>query len=317
MKAPDIIYEAGLVSVVIPTYKRSVQLGRAVQSILDQTYKNVEVLIVDDNIPGDEFSNALEEVKDSFKDERVQLIRQDKHINGAAARNAGIASARGEYIAFLDDDDWWEKEKIEHQLNYMNTYGQDWGGVSCLIRFYSHGKLRKVNIPYKEGYLSKDVICRRIGIGTGSPILKRVCLDKSGYFDPSLNRMQDLQLFAVFCHKFKMGLLKEYPYNRDVDDTSNQPSIDKLKQTKAHFFDSINNVLRDFSESDRKTIEIMTSFDMAYNYWNNGMKKEAIKHALRVVERPVTVVYALERIITRIREVKFRNYYEKKYSKSV
>ena len=111
-------YLTGLVSVIIPTYKRSDLLPRAIHSVQGQTYRNIEVLVVNDNVsPDDEYSQRLYTLIDSIDDDRVRLISQPKHINGAAARNAGIRDAKGEFIAFLDDDDYWESEKVELQVS--------------------------------------------------------------------------------------------------------------------------------------------------------------------------------------------------------
>ncbi len=108
---------APLVSCVIPTYKRSDMLPRAIQSVLNQTYSNIEVLIVDDNEPNDEYSLETQKTIAVFlKDPRIKFIQQEKHINGAVARNVGINAAKGKYVAFLDDDDEWLPEKIEKQL---------------------------------------------------------------------------------------------------------------------------------------------------------------------------------------------------------
>lgn len=306
-------YVKGKVSVIIPTYKRSDKLSRAVDSVINQTYNNIEVIIVDDNIHGDEYSQQLHNYFKSITDIRVRLITQNEHINGAAARNAGIRAADGEFITFLDDDDWIEPVKFEHQLRYLESKGDAWGAVSCLARSYKNGRLSKVNLPYKEGYLSKEVISRRIRIGTSSPLLRRTALDSSGYFDERLKRMQDIQLFAEFCNRHSMCLLKEYLYNRDIDDKSNQPSIQRLVETKNAFFDSISEVMNSFTKNEQKRIYAMTKFDMAYNYWNAGEKKTAINNALTVLRDPIATIYAIKRIIDRFREVKLRNYYNKKY----
>ena len=106
-----------LVSCVIPSYKRAETLRRAINSVLAQTYSHIEVIVVDDNIANDEFSKALHSVLNEYKgDDRVRLVTQPQHINGAEARNAGIRAAQGEYIAFLDDDDEWLPEKTEKQV---------------------------------------------------------------------------------------------------------------------------------------------------------------------------------------------------------
>ncbi len=129
------MYEKGLVSVVIPTYKRSTMLTRAIRSVVNQTYKNIEILVVDDNEPGDEYSIAAKDLINNLNYSQVRLVTQPKHINGAAARNAGIREAKGEYICFLDDDDLYMPNKIERQLEELSKKSNEVGGVSCLKIF--------------------------------------------------------------------------------------------------------------------------------------------------------------------------------------
>lgn len=120
-------YIAGLVSVVMPTYKRSEMLSRAIDSVLAQTYTNIELLLVNDNEPGDEFTKDLQQrVAVYSTDSRFKLILQEKHVNGAVARNVGIRQAKGEYIAFLDDDDWWEPNKLEEQIKELSRLDDSW-----------------------------------------------------------------------------------------------------------------------------------------------------------------------------------------------
>jgi len=113
-------YIEGLVSVVIPTYKQSKLLHRAIDSILNKTYRKIEILVVNDNEPEDEFTEKVKIVISSIKDDRLKLVLQDRHINSAAARNAGIRAACGGYVAFLDDDDYWHKLKIEKQVEMLS-----------------------------------------------------------------------------------------------------------------------------------------------------------------------------------------------------
>lgn len=109
------------VSCIIPSYKRSDMVIRAIDSVLRQTYKNIEVCVVDDNIPGDEYSCELKHKLEKYQnDSRVKYITQQKHINGAVARNVGIKEATGEFIAFLDDDDEWLPEKLERQMEIID-----------------------------------------------------------------------------------------------------------------------------------------------------------------------------------------------------
>jgi len=103
-----------LVSCIIPTYNRANFVERAIQSVLNQTYKNIEVIVVDD---GSE--DNTKEVVLSIKDERIKYIRLHRNFGAAFARNVGIANANGDFIAFLDDDDYFLPEKIEKQVELM------------------------------------------------------------------------------------------------------------------------------------------------------------------------------------------------------
>ena len=92
----------GLVSVIIPTFKRSDMLGRAIESVLNQTYNMLEVLVVDDNIPGSHESVNVKDIVQTYADtNKVFYVGQKEHINGAVARNVGIERSRAEFIAFL------------------------------------------------------------------------------------------------------------------------------------------------------------------------------------------------------------------------
>ncbi len=98
-----------LISIVIPTYNRADLIGKAIQSILDQTYKNWELIVVD-NYSDDN----TREVIDSFKDDRIVILSRLRTGSVAASRNLGVANSNGEWIAFLDSDDWWFPKKLEY-----------------------------------------------------------------------------------------------------------------------------------------------------------------------------------------------------------
>ena len=101
-----------LISVIIPTYNRENVISISLQSALSQTYKNIEVIIVDDCS-----TDCTKTVVDCIDDPRIRYIHHSANKGGAAARNTGIRAAKGEYIAFLDSDDAWLPNKLEVQLN--------------------------------------------------------------------------------------------------------------------------------------------------------------------------------------------------------
>lgn len=107
-----------LVSIIMPAYNSSKTLPDSIQSVLDQTFTDWELLVIDDCSP-----EPLKPIVDSFQDGRIQYIRLEKNSGVAQARNRGIQAARGRYIAFLDSDDLWLPEKLEKQLQFMQKNG--------------------------------------------------------------------------------------------------------------------------------------------------------------------------------------------------
>ena len=122
-----------LVSVVIPTYSRPKLLQRAVNSVVKQTYQNLEILVVDDNAKDPDSRSMVANILDSFHDQRIRLILNQRNLGGALSRNVGIENSHGEFIAFLDDDDEYYPQKIEKQLNCF-----DHTSTSNLALVYCH-----------------------------------------------------------------------------------------------------------------------------------------------------------------------------------
>lgn len=104
-----------LVSIIMPVYNDTVYVKEAIMSILGQTYPKWELLLVDDGSTMDIYAA----IKDLLSEERIRFIRLPENRTVAGARNAGIAAARGRYLAFLDSDDWWMPEKLEKQVRFM------------------------------------------------------------------------------------------------------------------------------------------------------------------------------------------------------
>lgn len=117
-----------LVSVVIPTYKRTWEyLGRAVDSVLSQTYKNIEIIVIDDSPSNYEKRNSVQNSMKSLckANQNVRYLINEENIGGSLSRNRGIDAALGSYITFLDDDDEYLPSKVKHQVQFMQDNGCD------------------------------------------------------------------------------------------------------------------------------------------------------------------------------------------------
>lgn len=127
------------VTVIIPTYKRSVEfLSRAVKSVIDQTYKNIEIIVIDDSPSNYIERDNIKKYMDSIVNQDIKYYQNEKNMGGSLARNRGIELATGEYISFLDDDDEYMPEKIEKQIKFM-LYGGNDLSFSNMIMYNSSG----------------------------------------------------------------------------------------------------------------------------------------------------------------------------------
>ena len=103
-----------LVSIIIPTYNREFCIGRAIKSVIDQTFTNWELIVVDNNS-----TDNTVEVVNNFLDERILVKKINNNGVVAISRNRGIRLARGVFVAFLDSDDWWKPQKLESALKLL------------------------------------------------------------------------------------------------------------------------------------------------------------------------------------------------------
>lgn len=244
----------GLVSCIIPTYKRCDTLVRAVNSVLNQTYPNVEVLVVNDNESEDEYTVQVKNALLVFKDEpRVRLIMQEKHVNGAMARNVGIKAALGEYIGFLDDDDEWEPVKAEHQVRFLQEYPA-MDACACLCRIYYNGVKKWEASPYTNENLQFNVLLRQVGIGTPAFLGKKACVINTPMFNTRLLRHQELQFFVDFLEKYNIGILNEHLVKVHGDDTTNRPNLETIVNRKREWFHEMGAVIKKYSIYNRYRI---------------------------------------------------------------
>jgi glycosyltransferase len=294
-------YIKGLVSVVMPTYKRFDKLPRAIESVLNQTYSTLELLLVNDNDPDDKFTEYVKEISKKYlSDTRFKLILQDKHINGAVARNIAINHAKGEYIAFLDDDDWWEHNKLEEQVKTLSKLDNSWGGVSCKFKLYDInlniiGKTRK----YRDGYIYKDILFLQSDVATSTLLLRRSALDETGYFDEKLLRNQDLQLLVFFTYKYKLMEVDKYLHCVDVSDAQNRPSGDKAVSVVNNFFKSVKPILDTLTPSELRTVKAIRNIEIAFVYFKECRYMMAMRYFIKVLKSPKAFHLSILKLINR------------------
>lgn len=198
------------VSVIVPTYHRAPEtLSRALTSLLNQSYEDVEIVVVDDNPPESEYRGAMEKYFSSGADKRIVYHKNARNMGGSLARNEGIAVATGEYITFLDDDDEYLSDKIRHQVDFMEETGCD----------LSFEQLRLVNangetVDFREfdyltsmdnDYLLRQHLTHRM-TGTPTFMFKAEALRNIGGFDDAKMGQE----FLLMLKSIKSGLKIRY-----------------------------------------------------------------------------------------------------------
>lgn len=255
-------YCRGRVSVIIPTYKRNDYLERAIRSVLNQTYENFEVIVVNDNVSGDVYSENISSLLDKLNDNRIIYINPHEHKNGAFARNKGLEVASGEYIAFLDDDDYWECSKLEKQINEIKQLDESFVAVACLKCYVKDGIIFRSSLPYKDGNVLKKVITRECEISMDTTLIRHSSIDSIGGFDCNLRRKQDIEFYAHLFSHGKLKLIKEHLTFIDVSNDINRKfTYEEQKKINDDFFCSIDDVLQELSENEKKYIRKICDFE--------------------------------------------------------
>ena len=251
-----------LVSCIIPTRNRLSFLKRALESILRQTYNNYEIIIIDDNSDKKVYEGIKKII---YKNDKIRYFRNETVLGGGESRNVGISKAKGEYLAFLDDDDEWLPNKLSLQIKYLNkhtfvgsklnyiTPGTSFSWVKDFVNTLSNTKVTKANM--------EDVFLHRTGISPSSSIFKAKNLKKISGFDASLKANQGRDLFIRYSKKFEPPLVinkrlvnqyQDHLKNRISDNLANRINANKYISNKYS-----NLVKRDILLLDKYRIRIL------------------------------------------------------------
>ncbi len=219
------------ISVIITTYKGSKYINRAIESVLGQTYNDFELIIVDDNFPMSEERKKTEKIVTHYDSEKIIYIKHDRNKNGAAARNTGIRVARGRYIAFLDDDDFYFPERLELCKKTLEKSNK--GAIYTSVAFVNDEKITGVCRAVKSGNLFNDLLLDENLIGTGSNIfIKNSYVSKLKGFDERYRRNQDYEFMLRYFEIGEMEALDDILVVKATNGVINIPPFDVMFETK-------------------------------------------------------------------------------------
>ncbi|KAA9409950.1 glycosyltransferase [Haloarcula hispanica] len=189
------------VSVIVPTYKRNEELARAIESVVNQTYNDWELIVINDD-PETDIGDILP------ADNRITHLQHEENKGAPVARNNGILESNGEYIALLDDDDKWKPIKLELQIDRLDQLGEDFGLIYTGRDIIQDSGNVETFIPDKEGWVHKDLLHQNF-IPSETPLIRRECFSCVGLFDPAFQSEQDFDLWLRIANKYKIGAVHE------------------------------------------------------------------------------------------------------------
>ncbi len=191
----------GKVSVVIPTFNRAHCICKAIDSVISQTYSNTEIVVIDDGS-----SDNTREVLEKYGSAVCYFYQENKGIAGA--RNAGIRKSTGEYIAFLDSDDYWKPEKLERQMALFDEHREYGLVASRCASVRLDGSYREKNRPGKSGWVLNDLFVKNF-IRTSSAVIRKGCFDAIGLFDESLTECEEYDLWLRIAAAYPVGFIDD------------------------------------------------------------------------------------------------------------
>lgn len=270
-----------LVTAIITTYQRNENiLKRAIDSVINQNYEDLELIIVDDNGIESSYHNMVLNLVKKYSNNKIQLISHRNNEGVQKARNNGIKEAKGEFIALLDDDDEWLENKITEQIKlFQGDLNESVAIVYCwynLIRIDSSGNrnVQLIKTPeYEQQKVIKELIKTNF-IGSNSfPLLRKKYVEKVRLYDESLLSSQDWDLWIRLSNTYEVRCVKEplvnYYEHKGEKITSNPKA--RIKGSKIFY-----SKYKDLIESDTQALSNY-SRDLAYYLIKAGSYMEARK----------------------------------------
>jgi glycosyltransferase involved in cell wall biosynthesis len=282
-----------LVSVIVPTYNRGYCLQRTIRSVLDQTHPNWELIIVD-NYSTDDTDTLVE----SFKDSRIKILKIHNGGIIAASRNRGLQASVGEYVAFLDSDDWWLPKKLETSLEILDLGADivyhDLYLITSIVaspRFWKRVRTRQVNSP-----VFKDLLSKGAAIANSSVVVKRTMIEGIGGFseDPALIAAEDYEAWLRIARRTEKfsRINKTLGYYWAGGGNVSAPN-----RTLCYLARLCELYTEELIKNGNQPLPVWISYELAKSNWSLGKHHEGNQHASNIVKNNMLSLFSLKLII--------------------
>ncbi len=257
----------GKVVVVIPTYGGAEFIERSIKSVLNQTYDNVEIAVVDDNGRGTNNQKLTEERIGTFlTNGRVKYFVHEQNKNGSAARNTGAFNSDSEFITFLDDDDEYYPEKIANQVTFLNE-NKDVALCWCGGEVYIDGVCAYTRAP-ERGETAKllDVLLHKTVLGSNAMMIRREAYQELNGFDESFRRHQDWEFSARAVAKFIASSDGGNGFKHYIVGRNDPKNPEQAISYRKHYLDKMQQVMKVLSNKEKKLVYAENMVDALLYY---------------------------------------------------
>lgn len=268
----------------MPTYKRRVPMIKvAIESVLNQTYKNIELVVVDDSPKDFPYRQEVKDFISSLKDERINYIQNEENLGGALARNVGIFASTGSYISFLDDDDRYLPEKIEKQYNFMVENNYDMSFSNLIIKNEKEEvidvrEFHDIWSMENEEFLKYHIMNH--ATGTPTFMYKKEVLEKISGFDNAIMGQEFYLMLKTIEAGFNIGYFDSHDvvaYRHSGESISNGMNKIKgqhiLQKKKEEYYNILDN-------KQKRFVSMRNFAVLSVAYRRNKMYGEAVRNIL-------------------------------------
>lgn len=274
------------VSVIVPTYGLPKFLSGTIDSVVNQTYSNIELIIVDDNDPDSPARDKTEKLINDYHAKGIQItyIKHPKNLNGAVARNTGIQVAGGDFIAFLDSDDEYLPTRIEKLVSTIEKQDGGYIGVYTGCEFRVGGKEHSVYTEVKSGSFLVETLACEFMFCTGSNIfVKREVIEELGGFDERFTRHQDYEFLVRLFERYSLIGLQEVLVIKN-NENFNLPNPFKMAQIKEQYIEKFKYLIAKLTPEEKAYVFQCNSLAIAEQAFRVGQRKLGFSHLKKARE---------------------------------
>lgn len=242
-----------LITVIIPAYNRFEEVQRSINSVINQSYSNFEIILVDDYS-----TKSLISLENKYNG--LKVIRHSANLGAAVARNTGINAARGSFVAFLDSDDIWHEDKLTAQLQFM--FENPDLDASTTAYYYRTEEGESIEIPKTQKNWEKN-LCTGSGLAPGSTLMARTEAINNILYDSNLVRLEDVDMLLRFVQNYNFDIFQK---SLSTINRTERPNSETVEKADLYFINKNKTIFYSYGEfygrfcEGKRLLEIATHF---------------------------------------------------------